>query len=128
MNSNDIIELLGLAPLDQEGGFFKETYRSKAGTAIYYLITEESYSKKHRIKYDEVFHFYKGDAVMMEQTDAEGVITYHRLGKNLRTGELPQVVVPGGVWQETRLVKGGRWALLGTTVCPPFEFKDFELA
>jgi predicted cupin superfamily sugar epimerase len=50
-----------------------------------------------------------------------------RLGGDLVTGERPQAVVPAGAWQGTRLVAGGRWALLGTTVAPGFAAADFEL-
>ena len=40
----------------------------------------------------------------------------------------PQVVVPKGVWQGSRLVPSGRLALLGTTVAPGFEYDDYEHA
>ena len=42
-------------------------------------------------------------------------------------GERPQVVVERGVWQGSRLVAGGKWALLGCTVSPGFEFEDYEM-
>jgi hypothetical protein len=50
-----------------------------------------------------------------------------RLGADLVAGERPQAVVPAGTWQGARLVAGGRWALLGTTVTPGFDAADFEL-
>jgi predicted cupin superfamily sugar epimerase len=37
----------------------------------------------------------------------------------------PQVVVPRGVWQGTRLRPGGRFALLGTTMAPGFDYADY---
>jgi len=49
------------------------------------------------------------------------------LGNDLEAGMSPQAVVPAGVWQGARLVPGGRYALLGTTVAPGFDFADFEL-
>jgi predicted cupin superfamily sugar epimerase len=39
---------------------------------------------------------------------------------------MPQVVVPRGVWQGSRLVAGGTFALLGCTVAPGFDFADYE--
>jgi len=48
------------------------------------------------------------------------------IGTDLATGERPQVVVRRGVWQGSRLVEGGSWALLGCSVSPGFEFEDYE--
>jgi predicted cupin superfamily sugar epimerase len=48
------------------------------------------------------------------------------LGQDLAAAMTPQVVVPAGVWQGAWLAAGGRWALLGCTVAPGFEFADYE--
>jgi predicted cupin superfamily sugar epimerase len=37
-----------------------------------------------------------------------------------------QHTVPGGVWQGSRLRAGGKYALLGTTMAPGFEYEDYE--
>jgi hypothetical protein len=50
------------------------------------------------------------------------------LGPDLAAGQRPQVVVPRHVWQGARLVPGGRYALLGTTVAPGFDYTDYETA
>lgn len=127
MDAQDIIQLLGLVPLEQEGGFFKETYRSST-TAIFYLITPQSYSKKHRLKTtDEIFHFYMGDAVEMQLEDPDGKKSKLILGQHILAGEKLQVLVPANHWQESKLKQGGKWALLGTTCTPAFRFEDFEL-
>lgn len=144
MTAAEIIELLGLIPLPEEGGYYKETYRSSdagiptntygalvtskrlASTAIYYLVTPESFSALHRVKSDEIFHFYSGDPVEMIQITPEGEIKRILIGNNLANGEIPQVLVQKGVWQGTRLISGGKWSLMGTTVAPGFEFEDFE--
>jgi predicted cupin superfamily sugar epimerase len=131
----EIITHLNLRPLPREGGLYRETYRSDlqgpngraAGTAIYYLLTPDTFSALHRLAYDEVFHFYLGDPVEMLQLDpksGEGrVVT---LGSDLLAGQQPQVVVPRGVWQGSRLKPGGSFALLGTTMAPGFDFADYE--
>ena len=36
------------------------------------------------------------------------------------------MVVERGVWQGSRLVAGGSWALLGCSVSPGFEFEDYD--
>jgi len=144
VTAEEIQRILGLVPLEPEGGFFAETYRSTdvfaAGsasggpsdaralaTAIYYLLTPGTFSALHRLRSDEVFHFYLGDPVEMLQLEAPGVGRVITLGTDLAAGMRPQVVVPRGVWQGTRLVHGGRVALLGTTVSPGFDHQDFEL-
>jgi len=48
------------------------------------------------------------------------------LGGDLRAGQNVQLVVPTGVWQGTRLVEGGKVALLGCTVTPGFDFADYR--
>lgn len=143
--AEEVIQLLGLEPLPGEGGFYAETYRSphplpgaalpdgyggarSLATAIYYLLTPASFSSLHRLPGDEVYHFYLGDAVEMLRLHGDGRGEVIRLGADLAAGERPQVVVPGGVWQGARLVEGGRWALLGTTMAPGFEFEDFTPA
>jgi predicted cupin superfamily sugar epimerase len=142
LDAEIIRRLLGLDPLPNEGGFFVETYRAAlrvpadmglappAGralaTAIYYLITIDGFSAMHRVRSDELFHFYMGDAVEMLQLAPAGDGRVVTIGTNLTAGERPQVIVPAGVWQGARLRAGGAWALLGTTVSPGFEFEDYE--
>lgn len=138
-----LISLLGLKPHPVEGGFFVETYRSAdafseatlpgryqgprcASTCIYYLLTEDSFSAMHRLPSDEIFHFYLGDPVELFEIHPDGSGRLHMLGTDLTAGMRPQHVVPMNTWQGSRLCAGGRYALLGTTVSPGFEFADFE--
>jgi uncharacterized protein len=139
----EVIRILSLVPLPREGGFFRETYRSKlrippealppvydgprqAGTGIYYLLTPGSASLIHRLPGDEIFHFYLGDPVEMFQLHPNGKAYSIIIGSDLERGMQPQVVVPAGAWQGSRLVAGGRFALMGTTMAPGFEGDDFE--
>jgi len=134
---------LSLKPHPQEGGYFIETYRSDEtipegalpnryrgvrshGTAIYYLITPDSFSTIHRLQSDEIFHFYLGDPVEMLQLFPDGSGRILIIGSDILNGMQPQVIVPRGVWQGSRLLQGGRFALLGTTVSPGFELMDYE--
>jgi predicted cupin superfamily sugar epimerase len=141
---DEVIRILGLQPLPREGGLFSETYRSaivlapnalpreyrgarSLSTAIYYMITPERYSALHRVHGDEVFHFYLGDPAEMLLLRGDGTGEVLTLGTDLAAGMRPQVVVPGGVWQGSRLRDGGAFALLGTTMAPGFDPGDFEL-
>lgn len=131
---SDLITLLDLKP-HPEGGYYRETYRSErvAGeplralsTAIYYLLVAGTFSELHRLTADEIFHFYLGDTVEMLQLFEDGQTEVVKLGQNLAAGEQLQVVLPAGVWFGSRLVAGGTYALMGTTVAPGFDFADFE--
>ena len=143
MSADELKRLLKLKPLPGEGGWFVETYRASetiaAGslgtgpsgprslsTAIYYLLTPEDFSALHRVGSDEIFHFYLGDPVEMLQLLPGGGGATVRIGTDLAAGSRPQVLVPKGVWQGARLVPGGAFALLGTTVSPGFDRADYE--
>jgi uncharacterized protein len=139
---NEIFRLLALKPLTEEGGFFIETYRSaesidarrfdrgqdgtrSLSTAIYYLLTPGSFSVLHKVPGDEIFHFYAGDPVEMLELHPDGSSRSVILGPGISDGMKFQHVVPGGVWQGSKLVAGGEYALLGTTMAPGFDYADF---
>lgn len=135
-----LIEKLGLQP-HPEGGYFAETFRSgettnpggrypadrSTGTAIYYLLTPDTFSGMHILTSDEIFHFYLGDAVEQLQLFADGASRRVEIGADIAAGQMPQMVVPKNVWQGARLKPGGRFALLGCTVAPGFDFADFSM-
>ena len=142
MTAADVIRLLALLPHPVEGGFFRETYRAAGmlpadalpdhagpravSTAIYYLLKPGHVSELHVLPGDEVFHFYLGSPVRMLQLWPDGSGREVVIGPDLAAGQSPQVVVPGGVWQGTRLVEYGAWALLGCTVAPGFDYADYR--
>lgn len=142
MDANAIIELLNLRP-HPEGGFFRETYRCgdmlppsvfpgrydsqrACSTSIYYLLSADNFSCMHRVASDEFFHFYLGDSLEMLQLHPDGTGQVIVIGNNIVAGERPQVLIRRGTWQGSRLVSGGKYALIGATVSPGFEFADYE--
>jgi uncharacterized protein len=143
-SAKEIQELLKLQPLPVEGGYFAETYRSKftlsqrslpsgycgervLSTAIYYMLTPDTFSAMHRLIGDEVYHFYLGDPAEMLILRPDGTGETLLMGQDIASGMRLQHVVPGGVWQGSRLAPGGKFALLGTTMAPGFDPADFEL-
>lgn len=138
--AEDIIRVLNLHKHPTEGGYFIETYRSKEtatderwgnrsySTAIYYLLTSEldSFSEMHRLGSDEIYHFYLGDPVDMLHLYPDGEGKQVILGTDLKAFMHPQVLVPAGVWQGARLAPGGKFALMGSTMAPGFEYWDYE--
>lgn len=130
MNAKQIINLLDLKPLPVEGGFYKETFQGENGlySAIYYLITPDSWSSFHRLSGDELFHFYLGDPVDMLLLLPDGSGKMEKLGNQLEKGQRPQIRVPEKTWQASKLAEGGTFALLGTTMAPGFDPANFQKA
>ncbi len=138
-----LIERLGLQPLDQEGGWFRRTAEAgrwvapaggegeagaeRAYSAIYALFTPEAFSALHVLAKDEIWCWHAGDALESLRLQPDGRGEWVRLGMDVAAGERPQDVVAAGVWQGTRLVAGGRWALVSCVVAPEFRWNDFTL-
>ena len=131
-----LIEQLDLSP-HPEGGYYAETYRSEtrvqmedgrkraAGTAIHYLLTERECSSWHRVRSDEIWHFYSGEPLKLEIIDPEGSHSIHVLSSDLTSEANFQRLVPAGCWQ--RAYSTGEYSLVGCTVSPGFDFEDFEM-
>jgi predicted cupin superfamily sugar epimerase len=141
MTADEIKTRLGLEPHPIEGGWFRQTYAAResfatpqgqraASTAIYYLLEAGAFSEMHTLSNDEVFHFYLGSPVEMLQLLPDGRSALFTLGPDLAAGQHPQLAVPAGVWQGTRLVdnSSGAFALLGCTVSPGFDYADYRNA
>jgi predicted cupin superfamily sugar epimerase len=145
LTAQQIIKALGLQPHPIEGGYFRETYRAASsvactslpkgypregsrslGTSIYYLLTSETFSEMHRLPTEEVFHLYLGGPLRMLQLFPDGSGREVVLGSDILAGQQPQLIVPPGVWQGSRLEPGVPFALLGATVAPGFEYADYE--
>ena len=143
-NAAAVISALGLSP-HPEGGWFLETYRCAEttaaealperyggprsfSTAIYYLLEQGDYSALHRVRTDELFHFYFGAPVEILTVSPKGVAEIAVIGADIAAGQRPQFLVPGGTIQALRpAVQGGAYSLLGTTVAPGFDYRDFAL-
>jgi len=133
-----LIEKLNLKP-HPEGGWFGETYRSieKVGekeksrnlsTAIYFLLEKGQFSALHKIKSDEIWHFYKGYPLEIFWIDPSGKWNTQLLGNDLLKNELPQFTIQAGLWFGSRPAKRSDYSLVGCTVSPGFDFADFQLA
>ncbi|MFW7377208.1 MAG: cupin domain-containing protein [Oligoflexus sp.] len=142
-----IIEQLKLSP-HPEGGYYRETYRSRGSigesslpenmlghrhysTAIYFLLPKDETSKFHRLKSDELWHFHLGSPVelilLKDNKRCEHVV----LGADLQQGQALQYTIPAGTWFAARCLyepKLGDYSFVSCTVSPGFDFMDFELA
>ncbi|XP_002740816.1 uncharacterized protein LOC100378693 [Saccoglossus kowalevskii] len=149
-----IIQTFQLIP-HQEGGYFRETYRSGAKpmashgltdesgdvmipggdrnsvrnvcTSIIYLMTKNSpIAFLHQNKSDIVRYHQGGGTVLVYTVSPDGRLHQHRLGMDFNAGDVLQLVTPGGFWEALELV-GGDWALQGEAVAPGFDYRDMTL-
>lgn len=141
IDSGELIRRLKLEP-HPEGGYFRETYRAEvrvtrehesdtraASTAIYFLLCDGAHSAWHRIRSDEVWHFYAGDPLNVYVLNANGRLVTHKLGNALDHADAVfQAVVKAGDWFAAECVDKTGAALVGCTVAPGFEFSEFEMA
>ena len=138
------IEMLNLEP-HPEGGYFRQTYRSAmtigreglpaefggaraVSTAIYFLLEGENFSAFHRLRSDEVWHFYVGAPLLVHVIEWDGKYYPILLGNNPEARQSFQAVVRAGCWFASHVADWKSWALVGCTVAPGFEYEDFEIA
>lgn len=137
------IDKLSLIP-HPEGGYYRETYRSSltianealppeftgprlVSTAIYFLLDGENFSAFHRLRSDELWHFYAGGSLVVHVIEENGRHSEILIGSNLEAGESLQAVVKAGCWFASAVRDPSSFALVGCTVAPGFDFEDFEL-
>lgn len=145
MNREDILisELNLLA--HPEGGFYKETYRSEEiilekhlpekfegnrnyCTSIYFLLKSDDFSAFHKINQDENWYFHEGSSLTIHQISTEGIYSKTILGSDISKGEVFQHTVPKNYWFGATVNNANTYSLVGCSVAPGFDFRDFILA
>ena len=139
-----LVDLLDLAP-HPEGGWFRETWRSElelaalpvhpgprsAGTAIYYLLGPGESSAWHQVRSAELWLWHRGGPLTLTLggtgDSPDSAVEHHILGGEVEAGEVPQLLVPPGVWQSARPA-GEADVLVSCVVVPGCDFADFRLA
>ena len=148
MTQPDPTELIARLDLTRhpEGGWYRETYRSSEQipakalperfsgsralcTAIYFLLERGDFSALHQIKSDELWHYHAGSSLLIHIFTPDGDYRVERLGADLAAGDRFQVMVSAGSWFGAEPAVGeANFALVGCTVAPGFDFRDFVLA
>lgn len=126
LEADDVATLLGLTPLPDEGGRWAQTWLDEHSSAIYFLLAPDDFSAFHRLPSPEVYHVYAGDPMELGLLHPDGTSQVVVLGRDLVAGQRPTIAVPAGTWQGSRTL--GAWTLLGTTMAPPFDFRDLDMA
>lgn len=128
-----------------EGGFYSRTYASDElipadalpqrftgdrfiSTAIYFLLEANQFSAFHRIRSDELWHFYAGIGLQIYIIHPDGKEEMLKLGNDLTKGYQFQHIVKAGCWFASKPVTNNGFSFVGCTVAPGFDFADFEMA
>jgi len=122
--AEDLIRELGLQP-HPEGGHYAEIHRSPAVTSIYFLLAAGEVSRWHRVRSEELWHFYEGAPLELLQLNPDGTDLERIVLGPFDGRQRPMHCVPGSYWQAAR--SRGAFTLVGCTVAPPFRFADFTL-
>jgi predicted cupin superfamily sugar epimerase len=130
-----LTESLGLER-HPEGGRFRQIFKSTSGvdtkdgrptrsamTSIYYLLSEGEVSRWHRVRSDEIWHFYEGDPLELIVASPDFARVHNHRLEHVGHGGGPVQVVPAHWWQAARSL--GAYSLVGCTVAPGFEYDDF---
>jgi uncharacterized protein len=140
LRADEVKALLGLEP-HPTCGFVAETYRSgervdvdglpgfagtrPVGSALYFLVAPHAGIRLHRIRNDQLYHHYLGAPLEVLLLHRDGTSDVRTVGTDLRAGQRPQLLIPGGTFHTSRLPEGG-WALLASTEWPGVEPPDVE--
>jgi predicted cupin superfamily sugar epimerase len=114
-----------------EGGYFREVYRSEqmlnspihneyrnAVTHIYFLLAKGQISRFHKVHHDEIWNFYEGSPLKLIEFDG------NEIQKSIIGDQDYFKVIKGGVFQAAESL--GDYSLVGCSVAPGFDFKDFS--
>ena len=125
--SDKIIKKLTMR-VHPEGGYFSESFRDDQNNVslIYYLLKKNEKSHWHRLTKNEILHFYKGSPLNISISKDGKTSNDITLGNNIDGNENMHLVVKAGSWFS--MTSTGDYSLIGCTVAPGFDYKDFELA
>jgi predicted cupin superfamily sugar epimerase len=105
----------------------KESFRN-ACTVIYYLLTEDQFCSFHTLESDETWHFYDGSSMTLHIIKTNGIFNEVKLGTNFDQNETFQAVVGSGSWFAASVNDISSYSLVGCTVSPGFDYRDWNIA
>ena len=94
---------------------------------LYFLLAKNQFSAFHKIKQDEIWHFYSGTTLLLHTINKEGEYKIVRIGQDLNNEEYFQYVVPAGTLFASEVEDKNSFSFCGCTVSPGFDFKDFTM-
>jgi predicted cupin superfamily sugar epimerase len=97
------------------------------GSALYFLVTPGSPVRLHRIRNEQLYHYYLGDPLEVFMLHADGSSERVVVGPDMRGGEHLQVRIPGNTFQTARVIGRRQWFLGGSTEWPGVVPADVEI-
>src|SRR5437764_12784076 len=142
LTADEIRTILGLEP-NATCGFVRITYLSKrsiapggltapfadgrpAGSALYFMVTPDAPVRLHRIRNDQLYHYYLGDPLEVFVLHADGTSERVIVGPDLRAGQRVQLMIPGHTFHTARVIGRSRWFLGASTEWPGVVPADVE--
>jgi predicted cupin superfamily sugar epimerase len=143
LTPREILSLLELEP-NATCGFVRLSFVSKqslaagvlpppftevrpVGSALYFMVTPGAPVRLHRIRNDQLYHYYLGDPLEVFMLNADGSTEQVVVGPDLRNGQYVQVLIPGNTFHTARLVPNGQWFLGASTEWPGVVPADVEI-
>jgi uncharacterized protein len=97
------------------------------GSALYFMVTPEAPVRLHRIRNEQLYHYYLGDPLEVFLLHAAGTAERVVVGPDLRSGERVQLLIPGNTFHTARLIGRRRWFLGASTQWPGVVPSDVEI-
>src|SRR5947209_16735581 len=97
------------------------------GSALYFMVTPAAPVRLHRIRNDQLYHYYLGDPLEVFLLHADGRSERVAVGPDLRQGHRVQLPIPGNTFHTARLIGAGRWFLGASTEWPGVVPADVEI-
>jgi uncharacterized protein len=143
ITADEVLALLGLES-HATCGYVRETYRSTmliapgglprpfaegrpAGSALYFMVTPNARVHLHRIRNDQLYHYYLGDPLEVLMLPEGGAAERVVVGPDLAAGQRLQLLIPGNTFHTARLAANGSWFLGGSTEWPGVIPADVEI-
>src|SRR5438270_9055837 len=79
------------------------------GSALYFMVTPTAPVRLHRIRNDQLYHYYLGDPLELFLLHADGSSQRVIVGPDLLGGQRVQQLIPGNTFHTARLIGRRRW-------------------
>ena len=143
LSADEVLNLLKLEP-NATCGFVRVTFLSKEsitpgglpapfadgrplGSALYFMVTPGAPVRLHRIRNDQLYHYYLGDPLEVFLLNSDGTTERIVVGSDLRSGQRVQLLIPGNTFHTARLIGHARWFLGASTEWPGVVPADVEI-
>jgi uncharacterized protein len=97
------------------------------GSALYFMVTPSAPVRLHRIRNDQLYHYYLGDPLEVFLLGNDGTSERIVVGSDLRSGEQVQLLIPGNTFHTARVLRRRGWFLGASTEWPGVVPADVEM-